>query len=136
VIPAPFDYVAARSAGHALEFYFTKEDRQKHPEWVGEVGGKLHTARSRNDQVATDVAMFVRAHAHETAASITRLALTLIGPTSLLVYAQTSQWQISRPWYLSWAAMVYIVAAVATLCWIATGRRARRSGAPSPDPSA
>ncbi|MBA3301790.1 MAG: argininosuccinate lyase [Thermoleophilaceae bacterium] len=31
-------------------------------EIVGPVGGKLHTARSRNDQVATDVAMFVRAH--------------------------------------------------------------------------
>jgi argininosuccinate lyase len=32
-------------------------------EIVGPVGGKLHTARSRNDQVATDVAMFTRAHA-------------------------------------------------------------------------
>jgi argininosuccinate lyase len=32
-------------------------------EIAGAVGGKLHTARSRNDQVATDVAMFVRAHA-------------------------------------------------------------------------
>jgi argininosuccinate lyase len=32
-------------------------------EIVGPVGGKLHTARSRNDQVATDVVMFVRAHA-------------------------------------------------------------------------
>src|ERR671936_1209607 len=32
-------------------------------ELVGPVGGKLHTARSRNDQVATDVAMFTRAHA-------------------------------------------------------------------------
>jgi argininosuccinate lyase len=32
-------------------------------EIVGPVGGKLHTARSRNDQVATDVAMFVRVHA-------------------------------------------------------------------------
>ena len=31
-------------------------------ELVGSVGGKLHTARSRNDQVATDVALFVRAH--------------------------------------------------------------------------
>ena len=29
-------------------------------ELAGPVGGKLHTARSRNDQVATDVAMFVR----------------------------------------------------------------------------
>jgi argininosuccinate lyase len=32
-------------------------------EVAGPVGGKLHTARSRNDQVATDVALFVRAHA-------------------------------------------------------------------------
>jgi argininosuccinate lyase len=31
-------------------------------EIAGPVGGKLHTARSRNDQVATDVAMFVRDH--------------------------------------------------------------------------
>src|SRR5947209_1442957 len=31
-------------------------------ELVGSVGGKLHTARSRNDQVATDLALFVRAH--------------------------------------------------------------------------
>ena len=29
-------------------------------ELAGAVGGKLHTARSRNDQVATDVALFVR----------------------------------------------------------------------------
>jgi argininosuccinate lyase len=34
-------------------------------EIVGPVGGKLHTARSRNDQVATDVAMLVRAHSRE-----------------------------------------------------------------------
>ena len=31
-------------------------------EIAGPVGGELHTARSRNDQVATDVAMLVRAH--------------------------------------------------------------------------
>src|SRR5262249_29586351 len=27
-------------AGHALEMYFTKEDRDKHPEWKAEIGGK------------------------------------------------------------------------------------------------
>jgi argininosuccinate lyase len=32
-------------------------------EIVGAVGGKLHTARSRNDQVATDLALYVRARA-------------------------------------------------------------------------
>jgi argininosuccinate lyase len=47
-------------------------------EIVGRVGGKLHTARSRNDQVATDVAMFVRAHAVEARGRATRLGLTLV----------------------------------------------------------
>ena len=47
-------------------------------EIVGAVGGRLHTARSRNDQVATDVAMFVRAHAHDALERITRLGQTLI----------------------------------------------------------
>ncbi|MEA2404597.1 MAG: argininosuccinate lyase, partial [Thermoleophilaceae bacterium] len=31
-------------------------------ELIGPAGGKLHTARSRNDQVATDLTMFTRAH--------------------------------------------------------------------------
>jgi argininosuccinate lyase len=43
----------------------------------GPVGGKLHTARSRNDQVATDMAMFVRAHAQTAAESITGVAATI-----------------------------------------------------------
>ena len=33
-------------------------------ELVGEVGGKLHTARSRNDQVATDFKLYVKAGSH------------------------------------------------------------------------
>jgi argininosuccinate lyase len=32
-------------------------------ELVGPLGGKLHTGRSRNDQVATDLALYVREHA-------------------------------------------------------------------------
>jgi argininosuccinate lyase len=47
-------------------------------EIAGRVGGKLHTARSRNDQVATDMAMFVRAHALQATHQIARLAETLI----------------------------------------------------------
>jgi argininosuccinate lyase len=46
-------------------------------EIVGRVGGRLHTARSRNDQVATDVAMFVRAHAHAAIERIQGLSETL-----------------------------------------------------------
>jgi argininosuccinate lyase len=48
-------------------------------ELVGEVGGKLHTARSRNDQVATDVALFTRAHAQDAVTRIDKLGETLIG---------------------------------------------------------
>jgi|GEM_PF-214258 alpha-1,2-mannosyltransferase len=55
------------------------------------------------------------------------LALTVIGVPWLLSFAQPTIWQISRPWYLAWAGLVYVVAAVATLIWIAaTGHHADR----------
>src|SRR2546429_6179531 len=47
-------------------------------ELAGPVGGKLHTARSRNDQVATDMAMFVRAAASSTVERLGRLAEALV----------------------------------------------------------
>jgi argininosuccinate lyase len=66
-------------------FPFAERDEDIHmaierrlTEIVGPVGGRLHTARSRNDQVATDVAMFVRAHGHDAIERIARLAGTLI----------------------------------------------------------
>lgn len=54
------------------------------------------------------------------------LALTLIGIPWLLSFAQPTIWEISRPWYLAWAGLIYIVATLTTLAWIAaTGRRSR-----------
>src|SRR5688572_19840440 len=60
------------------EFPFRDDDEDIHmaverrlTELVGPVGGKLHTARSRNDQVATDVALFVR-EASERALTLVR----------------------------------------------------------------
>ncbi|UJA20067.1 argininosuccinate lyase [Thermoleophilia bacterium SCSIO 60948] len=54
------------------EFDFERGDEDIHmaierrlTELVGPLGGKLHTARSRNDQVATDVALHVRGRATE-----------------------------------------------------------------------
>src|SRR4051795_10615344 len=47
-------------------------------EIAGPVGGKLHTARSRNDQVATDMAMFTRAHALGTVERLQSLQSTLV----------------------------------------------------------
>jgi alpha-1,2-mannosyltransferase len=60
------------------------------------------------------------------------LALTVVGVPWLLSFAQPTIWQISRPWYLAWAGLVYIVAAVATLIWIAaTGDRAELGAPPA-----
>jgi argininosuccinate lyase len=47
-------------------------------ELVGPVGGKLHTARSRNDQVATDVAMYVRHQARLAQRRLRRLMAALL----------------------------------------------------------
>jgi argininosuccinate lyase len=47
-------------------------------ELVGPAGAKLHTARSRNDQVATDVAMLVRAHALVAQSLLRELMGTLV----------------------------------------------------------
>ena len=62
-------------------FEFQEEDEDIHmaierrlTELIGPLGGKLHTARSRNDQVATDLALLVRAH---TARAVARLELLL-----------------------------------------------------------
>ena len=66
-------------------FAFLPDDEDIHmaierrlTEIVGPVGGRLHTARSRNDQVATDMAMFTRAHALTTIERLQRLQSTLV----------------------------------------------------------
>jgi argininosuccinate lyase len=80
-------------------------------ELVGPVGGRLHTARSRNDQVATDMAMFVRAHAHEAGARITRLAQTLLRlATEHLDWPMPGYTHLQRaqPVYLSHHLLAYL----------------------------
>src|SRR5204863_10026054 len=69
----------------AGEFPFQEADEDIHlaverrlTEIVGAVGGRLHTARSRNDQVATDMAMFTRAHALRAIQSLQDLQTVLI----------------------------------------------------------
>ena len=64
------------------------------------------------------------------------LGLTLVGVPWLLSFAQPTIWQISRPWYLAWAGLIYIVATLITLGWIAaTGLKSPRPRL-SPAPSA
>src|SRR3712207_3031203 len=47
-------------------------------ELAGAVGGKLHTARSRNDQVATDVAMYTRDTARQVEGLLTDVMRALV----------------------------------------------------------
>jgi argininosuccinate lyase len=80
-------------------------------EIVGTVGGRLHTARSRNDQVATDMAMFVRAHAHEAAGAIGELAQTLVDLAERhLDWAMPGYTHLQRaqPVYLSHHLLAYV----------------------------
>lgn len=54
------------------------------------------------------------------------LLVTFLSVPSLLASAEPSLWQISRPWYLAWAGVVYVAAALVTLGWIVlTGKRIR-----------
>ena len=67
------------------DFSFAPDDEDIHmaierrlTEVAGPVGGRLHTARSRNDQVATDMAMFTRAHALTTLERIQHVQSVLV----------------------------------------------------------
>jgi argininosuccinate lyase len=66
-------------------FEFREDDEDIHmaierrlTELIGPLGGKLHTARSRNDQVATDLALLVRAHSARAIALLETLMETLV----------------------------------------------------------
>jgi argininosuccinate lyase len=77
------DRVADELDSGAFEIRVDDEDihmavERRLTEIVGPVGGKLHTARSRNDQVATDMAMFTRAHALGTVERLQHLQSTLV----------------------------------------------------------
>jgi argininosuccinate lyase len=72
-------------------------------EIVGPVGGKLHTARSRNDQVATDVAMLVRAHSLEAKELLQKLMATLVS-----LAEQHIDWRLPGYTHLQRAQPVYL----------------------------
>ena len=79
-------------------------------EIVGAVGGRLHTARSRNDQVATDVAMFTRAHALRTIQSLQDLQTVVLRVAEAhLDWAMPGYTHLQRaqPVYLSHHLLAY-----------------------------
>ena len=81
-ICAALDGIRSDLDSGRLAFDFTCEDihmfvEQVLTERIGQVGKKLHTARSRNDQVALDVRMYLRREADEIREQITELILAI-----------------------------------------------------------
>jgi argininosuccinate lyase len=99
-------------------FAFRQEDEDIHiaierrvTELAGRVGGKLHTARSRNDQVATDVAMYVREHALIAASQSLELAEQLVSLARRHIdwpMPGYTHLQRAQPVYLSHHLLAYV----------------------------
>ncbi|HEX6585644.1 MAG TPA: argininosuccinate lyase [Solirubrobacterales bacterium] len=78
------DRVGGELEGGRFEFREDDEDihmaiERRLTELIGPLGGKLHTARSRNDQVATDLALLVRSHSARAVALLETLMESLAG---------------------------------------------------------
>ncbi len=89
-------------------------------EIVGPVGGKLHTARSRNDQVATDLVLFTRARAHEAQQDITRLMGVLVERAE-----QHLDWPLPGYTHLQRAQPVYLSHHLLAYFWMLARDRER-----------
>jgi argininosuccinate lyase len=89
-------------------------------EIAGPVGGRLHTARSRNDQVATDMALFVRAHAERALSLCTELMEALVGAAEAHV-----DWSIPAYTHLQRAQPVYLSHHLLAYFWMLERDRER-----------
>jgi argininosuccinate lyase len=119
------DQVAAELAGGT--FPFAPDDVDIHmaverrlTELTGPVGGKLHTARSRNDQVATDLVLFTRAHAEAALVGITALQAVLLD-----LAERHLDWAMPGYTHLQRAQPVYLSHHLLAYFWM-LGRDARR----------
>jgi argininosuccinate lyase len=110
--------VRLRIAEHGFEFEDADEDihmavERLLGEEIGPLAGKLHTGRSRNDQVATDVAMVVQAHSLR--------AIELCGATMarLLALAEGHRdWPMPGYTHLQRAQPVYLAHHLLAYFWM------------------
>jgi argininosuccinate lyase len=99
-------------------FVFAEDDEDIHmaverrlTELAGPVGGRLHTARSRNDQVATDVALFTRGAARDGVDAITALMVALVDAAERHLdwpLPGYTHLQRAQPVYLSHHLLAYV----------------------------
>jgi argininosuccinate lyase len=107
-ILAGLDQVAAEIQEGGFEFQDEDEDihmaiERRLTETIGPLGGKLHTARSRNDQVVTDLALLVRWHSARAIALLEQLMGVLVAQ------AETHRdWPVPGYTHLQRAQPVYL----------------------------
>jgi argininosuccinate lyase len=89
-------------------------------ELVGAVGGKLHTARSRNDQVATDIAMYTREHARYAVEALGGLMAALVERAE-----QHLDWRMPGYTHLQRAQPVYLSHHLLAYFWMLSRDRER-----------
>ena len=108
-------------------FPFAPDDEDIHmaverrlTELAGPVGGRLHTARSRNDQVATDVALFTREAALAGVAAVTALMAALVDAAE-----RHLDWPLPGYTHLQRAQPVYLSHHLLAYVWMLERDRAR-----------
>jgi argininosuccinate lyase len=89
-------------------------------ELAGPVGGRLHTARSRNDQVVTDLAMYTRARAAEARSSITALMQVVLERAQ-----EHADWPMPGYTHLQRAQPVYLGHHLLAYFWMLDRDRSR-----------
>ena len=118
------------AVGRELEdgsFPFAPDDEDIHmaverrlTEIAGPVGGKLHTARSRNDQVATDLALYTRARSEATGGLVEALMRTV-----LAVAERHLDWPLPGYTHLQRAQPVYLSHHLLAYFWMLQRDRER-----------
>ncbi|HWW90214.1 MAG TPA: argininosuccinate lyase, partial [Solirubrobacteraceae bacterium] len=108
-------------------FPFVDEDEDIHmaierrvTEIAGPVGGRLHTARSRNDQVVTDLAMYTRERSAAAREAISSLMKELIARAE-----QHLDWPLPGYTHLQRAQPVYLSHHLLAYFWMLARDRAR-----------
>jgi argininosuccinate lyase len=108
-------------------FPFAPEDEDIHmaierrlTEIAGPVGGKLHTARSRNDQVVTDLAMYVRERSSAAGEAVTRLMRALLARAE-----EHLDWPLPGYTHLQRAQPVYLSHHLLAYFWMLARDRSR-----------
>ncbi len=119
------EQVADELSTETFDFHEDDEDihmavERRLTEIVGPLGGKLHTGRSRNDQVATDLALFVGLHAERAIERIAALMATLVD-----VAERHAGWPMPGYTHLQRAQPVYLAHHLLAYFWMLR-RDARR----------